>query len=142
MLNFRNSIAVEACDWLNSKFAVGALAPPRIAFYAGPRPAFPESVLIGTTMLCSINLPDLPFLPATSVAGAGTASADLDNIPEGTNAATGTASFFLCFNKAGLAILVGDVSNMAGNGECKIMDTTFIQGRKTKIGSWTVTYPQ
>ena len=141
MITIRNSLAREVVDYLNSRFSVGTIGAPRISFYQGVRPAYPE-INHAATLLATFALPNDVFLDAVSEAGQARAVADVANIEEATISTSGQAQWWRAYNRDGLALLDGSVTNNSGNGDAKILDTNLIQGRKLKILTWNVILPQ
>ena len=130
-----NVVAIAA---LNAKVDAidtgGGTAVLRI--YSGTRPDKVDTALSGNTLLAELNLSNPAFGAAAddNPNAIATASAITD---DSSANATGTASFFRVLDRAGTAVIDGNVGT---SGEDLNLDSVSITaGQTVSISSWTIT---
>jgi len=134
-MGISNAVAIAA---LNAKVDAidtgGGTAVLRI--YSGTRPDKVDTALSGNTLLAELNLSHPAFGAAAddNPNAIATASAITD---DSSANATGTASFFRVLDRAGTAVIDGNVGT---SGEDLNLDSVSItSGQTVSISSWTIT---
>ena len=134
-MGINNAVAIAA---LNAKVDAidtgGGTAVLRI--YSGTRPDKVDTALSGNTLLAELNLSNPAFGAAAddNPNAIATASAITD---DSSANATGTASFFRVLDRAGTAVIDGNVGT---SGEDLNLDSVSItSGQTVSISSWTIT---
>ena len=130
-----NVVAIAA---LNAKVDAidtgGGTAVLRI--YSGTRPDKVDTVLSGNTLLAELNLSNPAFGAAADANPNAIATASAITDDSSANA-TGTASFFRVLDRAGTAVIDGNVGT---SGEDLNLDSVSItSGQTVSISSWTIT---
>ena len=89
----------------------------------------------GTTVLCTVDLPNPCF--GDSAAGTATANA----ISDATASASGTATTYEVFDADGNKLWSGTITATGGGGDMTITNTNIANGDTVSIDSWTHSQP-
>ncbi|MDQ0317733.1 hypothetical protein [Amorphus orientalis] len=131
--------AMAACDAINGFIDAGASAGT-LVIYEGTRPASVATAIGAQTALVTLTLGDPAFAAAVDTTAGGHATANpVDPVQAG---ASGTAQFFRIFDGDGDAVIDGDVTDTAGNGDLKLSSTAVVAGIDVTVVSLTTTMPK
>lgn len=134
-MGISNAVAIAA---LNAKVDAidtgGGTAVLRI--YSGTRPDKVDTALSGNTLLAELNLSNPAFGAAAddNPNAIATASAITD---DSSANATGTASFFRVLDRAGTAVIDGNVAT--SGADLNLDSVSITAGQTVSISSWTIT---
>jgi hypothetical protein len=106
---------------------------PVLKLYTGSIPANCAASATGT-MLASGSLPATAM--TTSSGGAGEVEKSGSWIIASA-AATGTPGYYRVEKSGGAVVEQGDVSNMAGSGACKLINTSIVAGQPVEITEYS-----
>lgn len=140
VVHLANPSAIAACKAINDLMDAAAPDGAKIRVYAGARPANANTALTGQTLLIEFVAPN-PLFGAPAQVG-NTATATNNAIDPVQAAATGTATFFQIVDGDDVVILDGSVTDIAGNGDLKLSNTSVVSGIDVTVVSLTAVMPE
>lgn len=102
----------------------------------GPKPANPQAVATGT-LLATHQFSNPAFGSFSNGSGLANAIADYEDID-----VTGTASWFRIYNRNGVTVLDGDITETGGGGDIEFDNVDFIKGGTVTITSLQAVMPE
>lgn len=107
-------------------------ASPLLRIYTGSLPANCAAAATGT-LLATLPLPSTAMTTSSGGAGEVTKSGTWS----GTGSAAGTAGYYRLEKAAGGVVEQGDVTNNAGDGACKLANTSIAVDQPVEITSYS-----
>jgi len=102
----------------------------------GVKPASPQVAATGT-LLATLNYSNPAF--GTFGSGIGLANAISPDVDIDEN---GTAGYFRCYNRDGVAVFDGDITITGGGGDIEFDNVDFLKGGTVQITVLSATMPQ
>lgn len=134
-----NAAAKAACDAIVDLIDSGS-GTAYVKIYDGTQPADPDTAPTGNEhILAELALSNPAFGAAADANPGGRATANSITADSSANA-TGTASWFRCFNRNGDAVIDGSVGT--SDADMIINSVAISSGAQVSVSSWTVTVPE
>lgn len=136
------AVAQAACDAIHAQIEVGSANPTaKLEVRSGTRPSDPSIAPTNGNILANFStLPAPVFPPSVAITNAAQATANVVTDVIAVN--NGAATWFRVYNKDGVAVQDGTVTDTSGAGDMKVENVNVVAGVAVKIVSWTGTMPQ